>query len=121
MESLLSWILNGAGLSNDRWEELQRQNPKSLLPTTPNASQDLFGLGWVVDNANSTILTHGGSEFGARTYLIVIPETRTGLIVATNASGGLPPIRMIIEATIGKQYPLNAIQKSFQRWESFEW
>jgi len=121
MQALLSWILDGAGLSEKTWRDISQANSEGLLSNGDNASKDRFGLGWVVEDQEPITLTHGGSEFGARTYIIIIPETQTGLIIATNGSGGLPAIRMIIEATLKKQYPLTSLEQSLTRSEAFEW
>lgn len=120
MQALLSWILDGGGLTEETWVKISQPNSEVFL-SNDDTSEDRFGLGWVVEPQEPVMLTHGGSEFGARTYIIVIPETQTGLMVATNGSGGLPAIRMIIEATLKKQYPLTSLEQSLKRWETFEW
>lgn len=121
MQSLLEWILAGANLSSDTWAAISTPNAESLLLDDENSSKDRFGLGWVVSYQDGLVLAHGGSEFGARTYIVVLPNQNSGIIIATNASGGLPAIRMIVEATLKQLHPLRELDQSLIHSESFDW
>ena len=56
-----------------------------------------FGLGWrVVKTVHGIALMHGGSDQGVRAAVIVVPQTRDGVVVLTNGDNG----GRIIEAVI---------------------
>lgn len=120
LEAFLYWMLDGAGLSADLWHEIATRNDPGLLAGDVEPFR-AFGLGWIVNREGALTLSHGGSEFGARTYMVLLPEQRSALVVATNASGGGPAIRTIVEATLMQRQRLPAIDAALERAESFEW
>jgi len=120
MQAFLFWVLNGAGLSAKTWAKISQPNPRILLKDDSGA-KDLYGLGWAISHNDELIIYHGGSEFGARTYMILLPESNSGIIIATNGAGGLPVTRMIIEATLKDENQLVDIEGSLARSEKFEW
>jgi CubicO group peptidase (beta-lactamase class C family) len=121
MEKLLRWVLAGAGLREETWALISEPNPASLVSAEEGASRERFGLGWVVSQRDGLVLAHGGSEFGARTYIVLLPRLQSGVMIATNASGGMPAIRMILEATLKQQHPLSELERDLARSESFDW
>lgn len=120
LEHFLSWILAGSGWSDGLWKEVTEANHQAILSDDTQAF-DTFGLGWVVNRDGPLTLSHGGSEHGARTYIVLLPEERSALVVATNSSGGLAAIRSVVEATLMQDYDLPAIDAALAHWEEFEW
>ena len=116
----MSWMLDGAGLPDTLWAQIITQNDQSLLED-PALTFARFGLGWIVNRDGPLTLSHGGSEFGARAYMVLLPEEGTGLVVVNNATGGGPAIRAIVEATLMADRRLPAIDAALARAEGFEW
>ncbi|MEE4208923.1 MAG: serine hydrolase domain-containing protein, partial [Parvularcula sp.] len=69
----IAFMNQGAGLSDDLWADMATPNDEALLP---EGETDRFGLGWVVDRTDGLILSHGGSEYGARTFIAILPEEK---------------------------------------------
>ncbi len=120
LEKFLLWMIDGAGLSDNLWSEIAATNNPSLL-LNPEDDPRRYGLGWVIYENAAVAMTHGGSERGARAYIALLPEERSGLVVVANGTGGLPAVRTIFEATLKKNHSLAAIETEFARWESFDW
>ena len=120
LSRFLLWVLDGAGLPNALWAEITTQNNPVLLED-PDLDFRRYGLGWVVSDNGQPVLSHGGSEFGARTFMIVLPQEKSAIAIAANATGGGPAIRAILEATIMSDRRLSAIDSALEHAESFEW
>jgi CubicO group peptidase (beta-lactamase class C family) len=120
LERYLHWLLGGANWSDDLWAEVLDANSEAIL-SEDTQGYDTFGLGFVVNRDGALTMSHGGSEHGARAYLLVLPETDSALVVVTNAAGGIPAIRALAEATVMKDRRLPAIDAALTHWESFEW
>jgi len=115
----LVWVVNGAGLSDGLWEQITASNSRELLIEGEHESR-YYGLGWVINDDKGLVLTHGGSERGARTFMVILPKERSAMVVATNSSGGLPAIRTLFEATLKKERPLFSVETEFMNWEKFD-
>jgi CubicO group peptidase (beta-lactamase class C family) len=107
-----------AGLSDELWQEMTTPNEVDLLE---EGEEDRFGLGWVISDEGPLVLSHGGSERGARTFLALLPEEGAGAAVATNASGGVPAIRTLFEASLKRTRDLPTLEAEFADWESYDW
>jgi CubicO group peptidase (beta-lactamase class C family) len=90
----VAWVLNGAGLPERLFREMQRKQVKG---------QDgfNFGLGWQLIAAETRVLTHGGSDEGVRTETFLIPARKEAVVVLTNSDTSDPLIRLILEGTLG--------------------
>ena len=113
------YMLDGAGLSRHLYEDMITPNASSMLDPEGGREQR-FGLGWVVEREPYLVLSHGGSERGARTFMAIAPEQDRALSVATNASGGLPAIRTLFHRLWLDDQPHPAIEAEFERWERFD-
>ncbi|MEM9501080.1 MAG: serine hydrolase [Pseudomonadota bacterium] len=120
LEAFLRYFIDQSSSFGDLWSDITRPNDASLLESA-SESYERFGLSWVANNDGTLTLSHGGSEYGARTYMVILPEEQTALVVANNATGGRPAIRALAEATLLKNRHLPAIDAAFEDGESFEW
>ena len=86
-------ILNGAGLSNELYEE--------MISKQVNVKENIdFGLGWqrVNNLANGEFaLQHTGSDYGIKTIAILLPQSKRGLIVFSNSENGMVVWQKLIE------------------------
>ena len=89
-------VARGAGLSTMLFQETcSIQIPKLVASKAPGPSD--FGLCWrVVKTTHGTALMHGGSDQGVRAAVIVVPQTRDGVVILTNGDNG----GKIIEAVV---------------------
>ena len=88
-------VLKKKGLSDKVWQDMIRIQSKD-----PDAK---FGLGWEVFNnlkGKEFALVHGGSDPGVRTIIILLPESKRGLVIFTNSDNGMPLIKDIIKAAL---------------------
>ncbi|XLS29014.1 serine hydrolase [Flavobacteriaceae bacterium M23B6Z8] len=79
-----AFILNGAALSEDLFEEMVRQQ-------TNEKSSIKIGLGWeILPNlkGNEYALLHTGGDIGVNTLIILLPMTGEGLVIFTNGDNG---------------------------------
>ena len=77
---------------------LQGGNPDSSVfnqmvrPHVPTEDGRYFGLGWEIfldlGPKKEYALTHGGSDAGVRTLIILLPVSKQGLIIFTNSDNG---------------------------------
>jgi CubicO group peptidase (beta-lactamase class C family) len=82
--NFVAWVLSGARLPQDLFEELQR--PQVSSESNPN-----FGLGWQILDVKQRILQHGGADQGVRTEAVLDFGRREAVVVFT--SGDLGEIR----------------------------
>ena len=58
-----------------------------------------FGLGWAAFKyKGETVVTHGGSDWGVKTYAMFVPERRMGAVVLTNGENGMKVVREVVGA-----------------------
>lgn len=116
------WSMVGAGLSDELWTDMTTPNDRSLL-VDPKKKPLRNGLGWFIypetDNT-PLVMEHGGSERGIRATLIMVPERQDALIVLTNGSGGVPIIRAVYDATLGRELDHPAVEAEMIRWGAFD-
>lgn len=66
------------------------------LPTEHCPESVGFGLGWeIFEYANERVVTHGGSDWGEKTFGYFVPERGIGVVIFTNGSNGARVIRDI--------------------------
>jgi len=88
-------VLKKKGLSDKVWQDMIHIQSKE-----PDAK---FGLGWEVFNnlkGKEFALVHGGSDPGVRTIIILLPESKRGLVIFTNSDNGMSLIRDIIREAL---------------------
>lgn len=87
------YTINKAGLSDSLYDE--------MISTQANIKEDIDqGLGWqIVRNLpnNEYALMHEGGEWGISTIAIVLPKSKSGIIVFTNSDIGDEVYTKIIE------------------------
>lgn len=103
-------VMNGEGLSDEIFKEMQKNQVKIK-------NNNHFGLGFVKYHFKDRnyALSHGGSDNGVKTITVIFPKTKQGLLIFTNSDNGykiyekLLPLYLgtygkeIIEIEIGKK------------------
>ncbi len=95
-------VIEGGGLS----EELYADMTKSQVAINDNMDQ---GLGWRVINDLSNgeyVIQHGGNDIGVAALLLLLPESKRGMIILTNGDSGLFMCNNIVRSyytDIGKE------------------
>jgi CubicO group peptidase (beta-lactamase class C family) len=78
-------VLQGGNLDSSVFNQMIR-------PHVPTGDGRYFGLGWEMfldlGPKKEYALTHGGSDVGVRTLLILLPVSKQGLIIFTNSDNG---------------------------------
>ncbi|WP_207436242.1 serine hydrolase [Sabulibacter ruber] len=90
-------IMNGAGLSNQNFNEMVSHQLKT--------KDDIyFGLGLeVFDLGNGEYaLSHGGSDKGTSAIFFILPKTKDGLVIFTNVDDGYRSYDRLIKTYLGK-------------------
>lgn len=88
-------VLKKKDLSTKIWQDMIHIQSKDV-----NAK---FGLGWEVYNhlkGKEFVLVHTGSDPGVRTAIILLPESKRGLVIFTNSDNGNPLIKDIIREAL---------------------
>lgn len=58
-----------------------------------------MGLGWEVETVNGEkILDHDGSDWGVKTFVMLVPARGIGVVVFTNGDNGQAVIKKVVEA-----------------------
>lgn len=101
-------VLGGAHLSKSLYKEMV----KTQSTINPNLQQ---GLGWRIINGlpnNEYALQHGGNDPGVAAIVVLLPKSKRGIIVLTNADNGLIMCNNIVRASFpeGKEI----IHKAFK-------
>ncbi|WP_324721636.1 serine hydrolase [Salinimicrobium sp. HB62] len=76
----LSYVLNGAELSNDLFQEMQSRQVKLR-------ENDYFGLGWEIltgFSGGEYALLHTGGDPGVRTLAVMFPKSKNGYLIFLN-------------------------------------
>lgn len=91
-------VLRGTGLSKPIFEAMN--SPQ----TTVNPTNSVYwGLGWELITSlgqNEYALYHGGSDRGVRAVVVLLPRSKRGLLILTNADGGQDVIRHLVRAVL---------------------
>jgi CubicO group peptidase (beta-lactamase class C family) len=77
-------VIKGAGLSKSVWEEM-------ITEQTRRNNNKEFGLGWVLVKGLSNgeyALFHSGRNPGINTIVILLPQSKRGIVVFTNGEQG---------------------------------
>jgi len=101
-------VLGGAHLSKSLYNEMI--STQSTI--NPNLQQ---GLGWRIINGlpnNEYALQHGGNDPGVAAIVVLLPKSKRGVIVLTNADNGLIMCNNIVRAAIPEGQEI--IHKAFK-------
>lgn len=85
-------VMKGTGLSDKVYNDMIR-------PQAEVSEDNAYGLGWFIQQNYSNgeyALTHGGSDAGAATMVILLPESKRGIIIFTNGDNGFEIINKIL-------------------------
>lgn len=93
----LVWVMNGAGLSDNVFGEMVKQQ-------VTVKENKYFGLGWeLYDFGKGEYgLAHGGSDKGVAAEAIILPKSKKGLIIFTNADEGYKVYEPLIRHYLGE-------------------
>lgn len=79
----LIWVSNGADLDANLSKEMMRPQAMHENPA------ERFGLGWkLVPLKSYDVLLHDGREPGVRTFAVIDPVSKEGIVILTNSSNG---------------------------------
>jgi CubicO group peptidase (beta-lactamase class C family) len=85
-------VLNGAGLSKDVYNDMVSPHPPPSNQTSSvNSGKLPFGLCWLLVRGSSNgeyALVHSGRNPGIATIVILLPESKQGVVVLTNGDNG---------------------------------
>jgi CubicO group peptidase (beta-lactamase class C family) len=101
-------VLSGAHLSKSLYNEMIR----TQSTINPNLQQ---GLGWRIINGlpnNEYALQHGGNDPGVAAIVVLLPKSKRGVIVLTNADNGLIMCNNIVRAAFPEGQEI--IHKAFK-------
>lgn len=76
----LEYVINGAGLSDSLFEEMQKQHVEL-------GDNDFFGLGWEIltgFSGDEFALIHTGKDPGVSTLAIIFPQSKNGYLIFMN-------------------------------------
>ncbi|WP_394746857.1 serine hydrolase domain-containing protein [Spongiimicrobium salis] len=89
-----AYVLRGGGLSKSLFDEMTR-------PQVRVKENLYYGLGWEVIPSltnKETVLMHPGNENGISTMVILLPESKRGIVVFTNGDGGFEIYQKVVES-----------------------
>lgn len=101
-------VMNGAGLSPKLFEEMV----KTQAIINSNLQQ---GLGWRVVNGlpnGEYALQHGGNDQGVAAFIVLLPKSKRGLVIFTNADNGVVLCNNIVRAVLPEGAEI--VYKSFK-------
>jgi CubicO group peptidase (beta-lactamase class C family) len=104
-------VIGGAHLSKSLYSEMIKTQSK----INPNLQQ---GLGWRIINGlpnNEYALQHGGNDPGVAAIVVLLPKSKRGVIVLTNADNGLIMCNNIVRAAFPEGQEI--IHKAFKSTE----
>lgn len=79
----LMWIANGAGLPAALYQDMLTPQAQHATPV------ERFGLGWKLVPLNGAeVLLHDGREPGVRSYAVINPQNKEGMVMLTNSANG---------------------------------
>lgn len=85
-------VMKGTGLSDEVYNDMIR-------PQAEVSEDKAYGLGWFIQQNycnGEYALTHGGSDAGAATMVILLPESKRGIILFANGDNGFDIINRIL-------------------------
>lgn len=85
-------VIKGTGLSDEVYNDMIR-------PQAEVSEDKAYGLGWFIQQNYSNgeyALTHGGSDAGVATMVILLPESKRGIILFANGDNGFDIINRIL-------------------------
>jgi CubicO group peptidase (beta-lactamase class C family) len=85
-------VMDGAGISTEIFHEM-------VTPHSRVSKYETFGLGWDIMNNLSNgeyAIFHTGADPGTRTAVILLPESRRGIVVFTNGDNGNKLIELVV-------------------------
>ncbi|KAA1244964.1 serine hydrolase [Aquimarina sp. RZ0] len=87
-----SYILNGASISESLFNDM-------MTPQVKVKENLFYGLGWEVipelSNGESVIM-HSGNENGIKTFVVLLPKSKKGMVIFTNADEGFKVYQKIV-------------------------
>lgn len=91
----LIWVADGANLPENLYKEMS--SPQSLHQDPA----ERFGLGWkLIPLESGEALFHDGRERGVRTFAVIEPSGKEGLVILTNSSNGDLAYRTVSSAAL---------------------
>jgi CubicO group peptidase (beta-lactamase class C family) len=94
----LTHVLNGAGLSQDLYQQF-------LTSHSTKSPGIHWGLGFQLlpdlGDAGELAVMHGGGDYGIKTVAFILPHSKRGLIVFANSENGMILWRKIFEEYMG--------------------
>lgn len=83
-------------------EEASRE--EMLRMQTPDDSYRGYGLGFslVMDNEGNRLAAHGGSVAGYNAYMVVDPDTRVGVVLLRNYTGGRTNLGAVAQSVLAQ-------------------
>jgi CubicO group peptidase (beta-lactamase class C family) len=93
----LTYVMNGAGLSADVYADMIKHQ-------VPVKEGKYFGLGWENYDLGKGeyALAHGGADKGVAAEAIILPVSKKGLIIFTNADEGYKVYEKLIRHYLGE-------------------
>jgi CubicO group peptidase (beta-lactamase class C family) len=91
-------VLNGTVLSHKTFAEMAIPQVKMKEGSVEN-----MGLGWEVMTpleSGGYLLMHTGSDDGVKTLIILLPQSKNGIILFTNSNNGFNLIKAVIKNTL---------------------
>jgi CubicO group peptidase (beta-lactamase class C family) len=85
-------VMKGTGFKEDVYRDM-------ITPQSKVSEYESFGLGWdiIKDLRNGEFcLMHDGDDFGNHTMVILLPESKRGLVVLTNGEKGDDVIKNVV-------------------------
>ena len=89
-----SYVLKGGGLSQSLFDEM-------ITPQVRVKENLFYGLGWeIIPSLSNGALTmmHSGDENGIKTFVVLFPKSKSGMVVFTNADEGFKVYRKVVES-----------------------
>ena len=84
-------VMKGTGLSEEAYRDMMR--PQAIVK-----ENGAFGLGWYIEQnyyKEEFALTHTGSDRGVATKVILLPESKRGIVMFTNGDNGFEIIERV--------------------------
>ena len=84
-------VMRGTGLSEELYKDMMR--PQAIV-----REDGAFGLGWFIEQnfyKEEFALTHTGSDAGVATKVILLPESKRGIVMFTNGDNGFEIIERV--------------------------
>ena len=84
-------VMRGTGLSENVYKDM-------IIPQAIVRDNGAFGLGWFIEQnfyEDEYALTHTGSDAGVATKVILMPESKRGIVMFTNGDNGFKLIERV--------------------------